>query len=68
MQMQKDEVLIMKIVGFKIFGKFRGKGHTTYLETVYDADRIERYKSERVYRCWEGDYIIGDNDMVPVYA
>lgn len=59
------------IIGFKFFGKLNGRGHRTYLESIYldeDADRIEQKRTERVYRRYEGDYIIGDNDIVPIYA
>ena len=60
-----------QIVGYKFFGKLNGRGHRTYLESMYldsDADRIEVKRTERVYRRYEGDYIIGDKDMEPIYA
>lgn len=59
------------IIGFKFFGKLNGKGHRTYLESIYldeDADRIEQKRTERIYRSFRGNYIIGDNDIVPIYA
>jgi hypothetical protein len=37
-----------------------------YLDT--DAERIEQKQTERKYRRYEGDYIIGENDMEPIYA
>ena len=59
------------IIGFKFFGKLNGRGHRTYLESIYldeDADGIEQKRTERIYRSFRGDYIIGDNDIVPIYA
>lgn len=59
------------IIGFKFFGKLNGRGHRTYLESIYldeDADRIEQKRTERIYRSFRGNYIIGDNDIVPIYA
>lgn len=59
------------IIGFKIFGKLNGRGHRTYLESMYldtDAERIEQKRTERIYRSFRGVYIIGEDDMEPIYA